>query len=377
MLLDKPSTVCGEYLISAGTNELSALRAGMQSPALQQDKEGGEIVKCTVCQQKKGKRTCRLHDGAEICPLCCATIRTAEECDDCQHFAQAEQYRKERVRHGFRPKDFVMRIDDEVEEETDRALQQIAAGRLSEGEPVVRRLYEESPDLSCTQYAMGVVCLQNDDYEQAMQYFQEAVETFPYFAEAHFNLSACYRQTLQLTNSIRSLREARDMAEIGDTLHTKADEMLRDFAESILENEGVDIDTFLEAGDAFDHGFGKMEKGQVRQAIGDFQECIRLKPSSHQAYGNLGICYAKLGMKDRAYAMFDKALELNPDYEPAKWNREAVDALAAGEDIPMASIEYGAQRFIEEEEPKDSASEDKDAPATGLLEKLRRRFSRG
>ena len=269
-----------------------------------------------------------------------------------------------------------MRIDEQVEDETDRALNLIAGGRQPEGEERVRQLYKDNPDLACTQYAMGVVYLTKDAPEQAIPYFQQAVETFPYFAQAHYNLSACYGSTLQLTKAIRSLQEARDLAPVGGAIHTQAQARLRQFAESIPTTAGVDLDAFLEAGDAFDRAFEAMEAGDMRQAITGFQECLRLNPAAHQAYGNLGICYGKLGMRDRARAMFDKALELDPDYEPAKWNRESIDRLADGEDLPTASIEYGAARFLEEEERAGRATDSGKGSEAGLLKSLRRRFSR-
>lgn len=333
-------------------------------------------MKCAVCGQKKGKRPCLGHDGAAVCSQCCAAIRTADDCEGCPHFAQAEEYRKERVRHGARPRDFVMRVDEQVEDETDQALHLIAGGQQSEGEARVRQLYEDNPDLACTQYAMGVVYLTKDEPEQAIPYFEQAVETFPYFAEAHYNLSACYGTTLQLTKAIRSLQQARDLAPVDGAVHTQAQARLREFAESIPGTEGVDLDAFLEAGDAFDRGFEAMNAGDTRQAVTEFQECLRLNPTTHQAYGNLGICYGKLGMRDKAAAMLDKALEINPDYELARWNRESLDRLADGEDLPTASIEYGAARFLEEEERAGRRADGERGSEAGLLKALRRRFSR-
>jgi lipoprotein NlpI len=77
-------------------------------------------------------------------------------------------------------------------------------------------------------------------------------------------------------------------------------------------------------------------------------------------YGNLGICHAQLGHKSDALAAFDKALELDPQYEPAIVNKAMTETLAEGEkldnkvktveyykDFPMKNRSY-IQHFIEE-----------------------------
>jgi len=328
-------------------------------------------MKCPLCGKKKGKRGCPLHDGASICSLCCAIVRTVEQCEDCSHFKQAEQYRKEQVRQGHAP-EFIMRIDDEVEAQVDQALQAIERGRLEQGEARIRELYRENDDLSCTQYAMGVVHLSREEPKQAAVYFQQAVKTYPYFAEAHFNLSACYRQILEINKSLRCLIEARDLAERGGALHARASSMLREFEDTILQHEGVSLERFLEAGDAFDRGVANMEKGVFRQAVIDFRESLRIKPNAPQAYGNLGICYGKLGMKDQALAMLDRALEIDPDYEPAKWNRAGIDKLTDPEaDVEVASIQYSAARQTEDEERAQGRTGATAGPVTRLLNHLR------
>ncbi len=267
---------------------------------------------------------------------------------DCEHFTNALQYQKNRTSRGPSPKTFTMRVDPEVEDAVDQALHWLESGRKPEATRRIRQLYAANPDLSCTQYAIGVLHIVEGDSEQAATYFEKAVKTFPFFAEAHFNLYSCYIEMLQINQALRSLQNAHDAAQVGGPLHKRTGDLLQEFKNSIRLSDGVDLDTFLKAGDVFDHGFKAMERGNFRQAIIDFQECIRLKPKGYQAYGNLGICYGRLGMFDKAYAMLDKALQINPDYEPAKWNRLALEAHAAGADVGETSINYTAARYFQE-----------------------------
>lgn len=330
-------------------------------------------AKCPLCGKKRGKRECALHDGALICSLCCVAIRTSEQCGDCPSFKQSEQYRRNRARQGKAPV-FIMRIDEEVENQVDLALQAIERGRVEDGEARIRELYQANDDLSCTQYAMGVVHLCKEEHEQAAVYFRQAVATYPYFAEAHYNLSACYRQMMVMGKALRSLLEARDLAERGGMLHTRASAMLREFEDTVRQHEGVDsLEKYIEAAEAFEGGVENMEQGKFREAIADFRESLRIQPDKPQAYGNLGICLGKLGMKDQALAMLDRALEIDPDYEPAKWNRKGIEKLIeGGEDVEIGSIQYNAARHLEDEERVQGRTGAKAGPMTSLLNRLRR-----
>ncbi len=320
-------------------------------------------MKCILCNKNKARRECNLQSGGLICGICCASVRNSLQCAACPHFEQAEQYSKERVRQGHRP-EFTMRIDEKVEEEIDRALQQIERGRSQE-EAInrIRELYAENPDLCCTQYAMGVIHLVQDDPKQAIVYFQQAVRTFPYFAEAHFNLAACYAQTLDFSKHLRSLQAVCDVAGLGSATRAKAEKMLRETAQKIASTEGISLDEFLKAAEIFEHAVDKMEQGKFQMALADFEVSLKIKPGMPQAYGNMGICFARLGKREQARMMLEKALELDPGYEPARWNLQNLDNTGEKEDIQSVTIQYTALRHLEEEEQKKRTSGNEKRPS--------------
>ncbi len=51
----------------------------------------------------------------------------------------------------------------------------------------------------------------------------------------------------------------------------------------------------------------------------------------------MGICYAKLGQKAKAMAAFDKAIELDPSYEPAIINRMEIATLGEDEKLDISN----------------------------------------
>ena len=82
-----------------------------------------------------------------------------------------------------------------------------------------------------------------------------------------------------------------------------------------------------------------MNHKQWEKAIVKFKECLALNKTHPQSYGNMGICYSKLGQKEKAIAALDKALEIDPTYELAMVNRAVIESLKDGEKMEGDSVE--------------------------------------
>ena len=76
-------------------------------------------------------------------------------------------------------------------------------------------------------------------------------------------------------------------------------------------------------GDALD------KKGQTDEAIGHFQEAIRLKPDYAEAHSNLGTAFFQQGRADEAIRQYQEALRLKPDFPDARRNLDLALATKA------------------------------------------------
>ena len=85
-----------------------------------------------------------------------------------------------------------------------------------------------------------------------------------------------------------------------------------------------------------------MEAGNWEAAITKFNQSLKITPEHAQIYGNLGICYASIGKIQIALDSFDRALAIDPHYEPALLNRELVKLLEEGQclTLKLKSIDY-------------------------------------
>jgi Tfp pilus assembly protein PilF len=64
-------------------------------------------------------------------------------------------------------------------------------------------------------------------------------------------------------------------------------------------------------------GYALLRKGQIEEAIHQYQEAIRLKPDYPLAHNNLGNAFYQKGRTDEAISQYQEAIRLKPDYADA------------------------------------------------------------
>ena len=79
-----------------------------------------------------------------------------------------------------------------------------------------------------------------------------------------------------------------------------------------------------EAEKHFFAGYELAEQGRFEEAIGEYDEAIRLDPQDADAYNNRGVSYENLGQFQRAIQDHDEAIRLDPQPALAYSNRGTV-----------------------------------------------------
>ncbi len=81
-----------------------------------------------------------------------------------------------------------------------------------------------------------------------------------------------------------------------------------------------------------------LKEGRVDDAIGQYEQVLRLRPDFTEAHNNLGIALAQTGKIEEAIPHFEQALRINPDYAKAHYNLAA--ALEQVGRVPAAIAQY-------------------------------------
>jgi tetratricopeptide (TPR) repeat protein len=129
---------------------------------------------------------------------------------------------------------------------------------------------------------LGVALDKQDQTDEAIRQYQEAIRLKPGYAEAHNNLGVVLDKQDQTDEAIRQYQEA-----------------IR------LEPDYANAHNNL--------GFALDQKGQIDEAISQYQEAIRLKPDHARAHNNLGLALAAKGRFDEAIENFRQAIQINPN----------------------------------------------------------------
>ncbi len=286
--------------------------------------------KCEICEKDKGRRICRQHKDKIICSLCCANISN-EECEGCQYLEEIKTYRSSKIKKSLSEKHFITEINPELEKSINHALELVEKGNVNEGEAIIVDLHEKYPQYHSVCFGLGVVNAIREKHDEAIKYFKRAVEIFPYYTVAYFNLGIAYQKKLDICHAIKAFMEVVRIGKPDSYMVKEAGSFIEEMEQMVMGGRGIDLETYLEAQDIFDQAFACMQQGEWEKALDGFKT-VAAKGIRHAAtYGSMGICYGYLGQKEDALACFDKALEIDPSYEPAMFNLTALESIKDGE----------------------------------------------
>jgi Flp pilus assembly protein TadD len=129
----------------------------------------------------------------------------------------------------------------------------------------------------------------NDQDEQAVEKFKQAVDRDPNNAEAHLRLGMGY-----------GALEKKDEA---DAEYKKAVELFK----KKVQGDSKDSDTYFYLGEA--HSFLHQDEDAVRA----YRQATKLKPEDEEAWYRLGMAETRLAQYPEATSAFQKALDLDPN----------------------------------------------------------------
>jgi len=159
-----------------------------------------------------------------------------------------------------------------------------------------RRALEISPDDPDANNSMGTILTAQGELDRAIVCFELVLRKRPDDASAHYNLAAVFGRQRRGREALTHYREA-----------------LRNNPDFVAAHVG--IATELD------------QQGNVSEALRHMSEAVKLAPNQFELQNALGVLQNKSGDRAAARASFERSLQLNPNFEPAKQNLAALDQL--------------------------------------------------
>ena len=175
--------------------------------------------------------------------------------------------------------------------------------------------------IACNNFAEAL--LQKGNADEAMVWFQKAVEIKPDYGQAHYNLGIMLRGQGKTDEALAHFQQAAQINPGDSDVHYQLGNVFRDKGkrdqaiaeyQKALEINPDDAEAHFNLGVLFSH------EGRVDEAMARYQSALQLKPGYAEAHNNLGILLDGKGKVDEAIAQLQRAVQIRPDYEDAHNN---------------------------------------------------------
>lgn len=236
----------------------------------------------------------------------------------------------------------MIEINPEVGQAVNSALEIAQRGEIQNALTRLTGLLHDHPRNHGVAFGIGAIYAIKREHKNAIKWFDKAIAINPFSEESHYNRAVAYQKLLDVPNTIRAFQKVVEIGQRGSAELARARGFLADMAAVIKKTEGVSLNVYLRAGDKFNEAHDLMQVGNWDGALKGFRASSALNGRSAACHGNMGICHGRLGHKAEALAALDRALEIDPEYQPALLNYPLVEQMEEGQPLegPGQSINY-------------------------------------
>jgi tetratricopeptide (TPR) repeat protein len=189
-------------------------------------------------------------------------------------------------------------MNQHLNELYERGKQLFEEGKYSEAEPILINVISMNPKYADVYNKLGVISHLKGNLQEAVDYFERALELNPTYTEASLNLAITY-------NDMYEFKKSQEVFSLAAQIAHPTPTALDPFIAGKLANEHYKIGNLY------------LELGMNDEATEEYQKAIKLRPKLADVHTKLGIALRNKGLIDDAIAHFLKAKESNPNYGPA------------------------------------------------------------
>jgi tetratricopeptide (TPR) repeat protein len=214
-------------------------------------------------------------------------------------------------------------------------------GSVDEAIIYFQKALQINPNYAEAQLNLGIALLQKGSVDEAIAHFQKVLQIDPNFAEGHLNLGYALLEMGRVDEAIAQFQKALqirpDFAEahnnLGNALLQKGnvDEAIVHCQKALQINPNI-----AEAHNNLANAL--FQKGNVDEAIAHYRQALQIRPDFAEAHNNLGNALLQKGNVDEAIAHYQQALQIRPDFAEALNKLAWVLAIC-----PQASLRNGSK----------------------------------
>ncbi len=200
------------------------------------------------------------------------------------------------------------------------AVEHHQAGRLTQAEPLYRRILQADPGCADAWHLLGLLLHQAGQSEVAVEYINRAIALQPKNGVYHKNLAVVYQKTGRLAEAADRYRAVLELNPQQAEIHYKLALVLRQLGQVEAAISGFQAVLELQPDNIqANYNLGVLFAGQEQfeRAITHFQQTLHLQPDFAKAYNNLGVALDRTNRLDAAIANYRQALQRRPDYVEA------------------------------------------------------------
>lgn len=176
-----------------------------------------------------------------------------------------------------------------INKEIQNAFEHYQSGNLQLAKSISNKIIREQPDNSEVIHFLGIIYLDLELFDKAIECINKAIKLNPDNAHAYFHLG----------NALRGKGQSEEVI----IAYQKAMQLKPNYTE-VYNNLGNLL----------------QEKGQLNEAIPYYKKAIEIDPDFADAYYNLGNVFQHTEQFDEAKACYKKSIEIDPEYADAYYN---------------------------------------------------------